>query len=173
MGSDIIIRPAAPGDAAGIARVHVQTWSESFRGMVPDWAIDRYTVQTRTNQWRDWLNNPEWVTIAAIKGDEIVGFACAYSDRSEPGFDVYLNTLYVLNSAQRRGVARDLLRALARDRIAAGGTAMWWLTLRANPACAFYERIGASVLRDQPAPAELGDGVMDRVFGLRDLRALL
>ena len=50
---------------------------------------------------------------------------------------------------------------------------MWLLTLRdANPARRFYERIGAQALREQPAPAVLGAGVMDVVYGFADLRVL-
>ena len=123
--------------------------------------------------WNKWLEQAAWTTFVAESDSQIIGFACAYPDESEPGFDAYLNTLYVLQSAHRRGIARKLLRATAASLIERGLGAMWWLTLRENPACAFYERIGAVVLRDQPAPAELGEGVMDRVFGLRDLRALL
>lgn len=169
----VSIRPATLQDVAGIARVHVQSWDESYRGMVPDAAIDRYTVDVRHAGWQEWLTREEWVTYVAELDGAIVGFACAYPDVTEPGYDTYLNTLYVLRSAQRRGIARELLRALTGRLIERGSTAMWWLTLRENPACAFYERIGASIIREQPAPAGLGEGTMDAVFGLPDLRALL
>ncbi len=173
MSADIAIRPAAFEDVAGIARVHVQTWNEAFRGMVPDWAIDRYTIEKRIEGWNKWLRRDGYVTFVAEDESGIIGFMNAFPDVSEPGFDSYLNTLYVLKSAQGRGIARKLLRAAAASLIAAGKTSMWWLTLRDNPACGFYERLGATLLREQPAPAELGEGTMDRVYGLRDLRGLL
>ena len=173
MSADIAIRPAALEDAAGIARVHVQTWNESFRGMVPDWAIDRYTVEKRIGHWSNWIRRDNYVTFIAEDQSGIIGFVNAFPDESEPGFDAYLNTLYVLRSAQGRGIARKLLRAAAASLIEAGKTSMWWLTLRDNPACGFYERIGATLLREQPAPPELGEETMDIVYGLRDLRVLL
>lgn len=173
MERTVAIRPAVLSDAAGIARVHVQAWDESYRGIVPDAAIDRYSFDVRHGSWRKWLESESWHTFVAENGGEIVGFACAFADTTEPGYDVYLNTLYVLKAMQRRGIARDLLRALARPLLDDGLSAMWWLTLRDNPACAFYERIGAQVLRDQAAPAVLGPQTMDRVFGLDDIRSLL
>ncbi len=166
------IRPATPRDADEIARVHVQSWNESFRGIVPDWSIDVHTFESRGVSWRNWLKRARWTTYVAEDRDGIVAFACAYPDTHEPGYDAYLNTLYVLQRAQRHGLASKLLNAIAKALLAQGHTSMWWLTLRENPACAFYERIGAKLLRDQPAPEELGPGVMDRLFGLDDLRIL-
>ena len=173
MSTDVAIRPAVLQDAAGIARVHVRSWDESYRGIVPDSAIDVYTFERRNAAWNKWLKRDGWTTFVAESESQIIGFTCAFPDATEPGFDTFLNTLYVLQSAQRRGIARQLLRVIAASSIERGRRAIWWLTLRENPACAFYERIGATVLRDQPAPPELGEGIMDRVFGIRDLRVLL
>ncbi len=160
------IRLATIEDATAIAHIHVQAWHESYRGIVPDWAIDRFTPEKRLANWTKWLTHGDWFTYVAQLEGTAVGFACGFPDSTEPPFDAYLNTLYVLRRAQRRGIARLLLRAVAADLRAGGCSSMWWLTLKENPACAFYERIGAAVVRDQPAPQELGEHVVDRVFGL-------
>ena len=162
-----VVRRATAADVEGIANVHVRAWHESYRGMVPDWAIDSRTIDERRANWKEWLQRARWYThVAEVHGD-IVAFACAFADSAEPGYDAYLNTLYVLQRAQRRGIARALMRAVVDDLRAEGRTSMWWLTLKENPACAFYQRVGAIVIRDQPAPAELGPDVVDRVFGLQ------
>ncbi|MEO9169775.1 MAG: GNAT family N-acetyltransferase [Candidatus Baltobacteraceae bacterium] len=160
------IRRADRGDAQAIARVHVQVWHESFRGMVPDRAIDQHTLESRRANWSEWVVRENWFTHVAEIDRAVVGFACAFPDSAEAGYDAYLNTLYVLQTAQQRGIARALLHAAIKDLRAYGCESMWWLTLKENPACAFYERIGGVVVRDQPAPAELGKDVVDRVFGL-------
>ena len=166
MHPSIAIRRARASDAQAIARVHVQAWHESYRGLVPDWAIDSRTVEERRTQWSAWLTNEDWSTHVAESNGVVEGFACAYPDASESGYDAYLNTLYVLQSSQRRGIARALLREVVADLVANGCKAMWWLTLKDNPACEFYTRIGASIVREQPAPPELGETVVDRVFGV-------
>ncbi|HEV7180376.1 MAG TPA: GNAT family N-acetyltransferase, partial [Candidatus Baltobacteraceae bacterium] len=167
-----LVRRANRGDADAIARVHMRAWHESYRGLVPDQAIDRQTIDIRRREWARDLTRDNWFTHVAQIGEEIVGFVCGFPDASEPGYDSYLNTLYVLQSAQRRGIARALLEAVVADLVRCGCTSMWWLTLKENPACAFYERIGAKILRDQAAPAILGAGVADRVFGLAEFSDL-
>lgn len=34
--SGVIIRPARPGDENRIARVHVESWRSTYKGIVPD-----------------------------------------------------------------------------------------------------------------------------------------
>ena len=36
MTAAITLRPARPGDAAAIAKVHVETWRATYAGIVPD-----------------------------------------------------------------------------------------------------------------------------------------
>jgi ribosomal protein S18 acetylase RimI-like enzyme len=131
-------------------------------------------LAVREEAWRRGLERGHAQTHVALVDGEIVGFISAHDEESEPGFDAYVSTLYVLGCAQRRGIARVLLRAVARDLIAAGRHAMWLLTLRdRNPAREFYERMGARLIREQPAPPELGAETIDVVYGFDDLRAIL
>jgi len=168
-----MIRAATANDAEAIARVHVQSWEESYRGVLPDATLDARPVAVRIMHWNDWLNRAgRWTFVNETNG-EIDGFTCAFRNDEEPGFDVVLATLYVLRSAQRRGIARALLRELASELLRAHVRSMWLLTLRdRNPARGFYERIGAELLREEPAPPGLGEGVMDAVYGFRDVAIL-
>ena len=47
----IVIRPATVEDAAGIAEVQVATWRTAFRGVVADRALERLSVEQRTERW--------------------------------------------------------------------------------------------------------------------------
>lgn len=168
-----MIRPATSADAESIARVHVQSWEETYRGVLPDATLDVRPLAVRIEHWREWLaRSGRWTYVSEEHG-EVNGFVCAFASDEEPGFDAVLSTLYVLRSAQRRGVARALLRELANDLIRADMRSMWLLTLRdRNPAREFYERVGAELLREAPAPRSLGEGVMDAVYGFRDVAIL-
>ena len=44
---DVTIRPAAEGDAAGIARVHVRSWQEAYAGIVPEAYLASLDVDQR------------------------------------------------------------------------------------------------------------------------------
>ena len=45
------IRHAEPGDARGIAEVHVSSWRTSYRGIVPDARLDELDVESRVSFW--------------------------------------------------------------------------------------------------------------------------
>ena len=47
----LTIRPAEIDDAPAIARVHVETWRWSYRGIVPEAYLDSTTVQNRAFVW--------------------------------------------------------------------------------------------------------------------------
>ncbi len=168
-----MIRPATFADAQAIARVHVQSWEETYRGILPDATLDARPLSVRVAHWRDWLSRTGRWTFVSESNDEVNGFACAFLNHDEAGFDAILSTLYVLRRAQRRGIARALLREVASELLRAKIRSMWLLTLRdRNPARTFYERVGAKLLREEPAPVSLGEGVMDAVYGFRDVAIL-
>jgi GNAT superfamily N-acetyltransferase len=169
-----MIRAATLADAEPIARVHVQSWEETYRGKLPDHTLDVRPLPVRIRQWREWLSDDRRFTIVHVRDGRVDAFASAFPSDEEPGYAVLLSTLYVLKQAQRGGVARALLRDLATRLTRNGMNSMWLLTLRDdNPARGFYERVGARFLREQPAPAVLGEGVMDVVYGFPDIATLL
>ncbi len=82
-------------------------------------------------------------------GRHVVGFALFFHNYStflaRPG--MYLEDLFVLPGARRRGHGRDLLRAVARVALERGCGRFEWAVLRWNePAIRFYEALGASPL---------------------------
>lgn len=141
----ISIRTANPSDAEAIARVHVAAWRRAYRGLIPDSVIDARTLAVRTEQWRPRLREQERVACVACHFDGgICGFATAVRlDRARDGFDGYLQTLYVSPDLWRRGIGKELLRAIAARLQAGGATNMALRTLRLGAARAFYERLGA------------------------------
>jgi GNAT superfamily N-acetyltransferase len=78
-----------------------------------------------------------------------VGFALFFHNYStflaQPG--IYLEDLFVVPEARRRGHGRDLLRAIARLAVERGCGRFEWSVLRWNePAIRFYESLGAKAL---------------------------
>jgi len=56
----IEIRRATPSDLAGMARVHVETWKTSYRGIVPDAHLDALTYEGDiAHGFGRWLNEPK------------------------------------------------------------------------------------------------------------------
>ncbi|XP_035430041.2 thialysine N-epsilon-acetyltransferase [Spodoptera frugiperda] len=94
--------------------------------------------------------NPPWFFgLIAECGGEVVGHALcnrAYSSWTRRAF--YVEDLYVLPGARRRGVGICLLRELCRMAVQEGVHRVDWHVLQSNSqALAFYSRLGARDLR--------------------------
>lgn len=144
------VRPAIPDDAAGIAKVHVQSWHESYVGMLPQAMLDEQSILTRYREWAADLAPVayRWVYVAVDPREGIVGFVEARyhaSERSDE-YTYEIPVLYVLKSHARRGLGRRLLHALAGALVARGdGPIVLWALANNAPARAFYEAMGGTL----------------------------
>jgi ribosomal protein S18 acetylase RimI-like enzyme len=142
----IRLRPAKVGDARGIARIHVETWRNTYAGILPDRTLVSMTVDGRAAAWRRSLSHiakTEVVLVAEAASDGLVGFASAGRNR-EPvlPFVGEVQTLYVLPDWQNQGIGRKLLEGcFARLGDQGLSSALVWV-LSENPARFFYERMG-------------------------------
>lgn len=152
MRPTVRIRRARAGDAAAIARVHVETWRAAYAGCVPDDYLVRMTERGQAFFWRKHLSRrrPDAAVLVAevsmpeqAAGDVVVGFgSCGRRRSSDLPYTGEVYTLYVAQDWQGRGVGRKLLGELFRT-LDDGGLpdCLIWV-LAANPARFFYERMG-------------------------------
>jgi L-amino acid N-acyltransferase YncA/predicted nucleotidyltransferase len=169
------IRRATLSDIGGIAAAHVAAWRTTYPGIVAQDSIDRRTVEVRIAQWERTLRGerhaPPIVFVAEDAG-EIVGFISGGAIR-EPrqGFDAELNAIYLIESMHGKGVGRQLVQRLAGALVRDGFKSMVVEVLAENPACRFYERMGARLLEEN-------DHAMDdhmypgRMYGWDDIALL-
>ena len=145
---DAIIRTARPEDAPGIARVHTQSWDETYRGLMPDDFLDRMTSDTarerRETSWAQTIEQQREQVLVAEMNSEIVAFASVGPARDHPGYDTELMTLYSLKEVQGHGIGKALLRAIARELQAGSAKNMALWVLDNNPTRAWYARQGAT-----------------------------
>ena len=146
------IRAATEDDAPAIGRVQVETWRAAFRGIVADATLAGLSATERARQWRDLLadrSGARFIFVAQDITDALGGFAAGGPERSgDPNYRGELYALYVLPSHRRRGVGRDLMRAVA-GRLAAAGTRsmLLWVFDANTQARTFYEALGGVVIR--------------------------
>ncbi len=140
------IREAAPDDAPAIGRVHVQSWLESYRGILPDAFMDRMGQENREPMWRRWLTEyaaQNFVYVAEDSAGEVVGFASAGAERDgTAGYDGELYALYLLRRGQKEGLGRGLVEAVAGRLLAEGYHSLLVWVLADNPARRFYAHLG-------------------------------
>ena len=144
------IREAAPADAAGIARVHVESWRTTYPGIMPQEHLDALSVAEREQIWQERLSAPcpSACTFVAETEGEIIGFVHGGKERSgDPDYHAEIQTLYLLQSAQGLGLGRLLLTIAARHLRDSGFPALMLWTHVRNPARGFYEALGGAPVR--------------------------
>jgi len=171
----IVIRRAASRDAEAIARVRIDGWRTSYRGLIPAAYLDGMQVDASTALWDKVLAagpNPASVFVAS-HGDEVIGFA-AGSLLAEPkfGLNTELTAVYLRREFQRVGLGRRLIAAVVDAQRALGAAGMIvWVIAANKPARAFYEALGAELLVEQAYQWD-GMDLLEAAYGWRDLDAL-
>lgn len=147
-----MIRPALPVDAAEIARVHVDSWRTSYRGLLADDFLESLSEAGYTERWRRVIGDGTSCVFVVEEPEGIVGFASGGRERAgESGFEGELYAIYIVAGSQRLGHGRELVRAMAAALREMGLSDLIVWVLRDNvPAREFYERLGGSYVRSQP-----------------------
>ena len=173
---ELSIRPAAAGDANAIAQVRVDAWRATYKGMIPDAYLASMSVDASAALWQRVLGaaSGKASVFVAANGAEVAGFA-AGNLLPEPrhGLDAELTAIYLRPDRQRAGVGRRLVAAVAAAERAQGATGLLTWVIAANKgARAFYDRLGAELLVEQPFQWD-GMDLVEAGYGWRDLDALV
>jgi GNAT superfamily N-acetyltransferase len=109
------------------------------------------------------INSPAEVQLAYAE-DGILGFALYFRTFStflgRPG--IYLEDLYIRESARGRGVGEALLRLLAHRTLEIGGGRLEWAVLNWNEtAIGFYKKMGAAPLDEWSTYRVTGENLQE------------
>ncbi|HYP20288.1 MAG TPA: GNAT family N-acetyltransferase [Chloroflexia bacterium] len=168
------IREATIEDVPAIARVHVDSWRTTYKGIVPQRILDQLTYEGREELWRRVLSpdNSSFVYVAEEDG-QVVGFACGGPAREDeaPNHAGQLYSIYILQEHQGRGIGRRLFEAVVRELARMGLHSMALWVIADNPACGFYEALGGRQAYARQEQAD--DVVLDEIgYGWDDIRPL-
>lgn len=140
------VRFMMPADATDVAKVHVATWQETYRGIMPQHVLNSLSVSDRATALHRKLRRPSPVRhFVAEIGEEIVGFAIVGPSRDEDSSndDAELIALYVHPGAQRRGVGQALLaRAKGAAKEMGCRRLVLWVLKNNNAARTFFRHNG-------------------------------
>lgn len=149
------IRRATTLDAAGIARVHVASWRETYASLLPHAMLAALDVDARERMWASLLAASDPVVALVLeRNGQIQGFA-AFGEQRSPelgaaGYDAEISAIYILAAAQRFGSGRKLIRGSASSLSGSGskGVSLWVLADNRN-ARSFYERLGGQIVGER------------------------
>lgn len=84
-GPPLRVRLAEPTDADGIAEVHVQSWRETYSGLIPDRFMDAEALEMRRRMWASILAlDPPPGTIVVAEGH---GFITDHATLDDPDLE--------------------------------------------------------------------------------------
>src|SRR5579872_7312555 len=78
----MLLRPAEPADALGVALVHVRSWQAAYRGLIDDAYLNGLHAEDRAARYDFTHADPEKpYTIVAVDDGKILGFATIVPSR--------------------------------------------------------------------------------------------
>jgi ribosomal protein S18 acetylase RimI-like enzyme len=167
----IVVRAARPDDAAGVARVYIESWHDTYPSILPTQLLCAMTPRGQTARWQAAIQarGREQVLVAEKSGAGIIAMASFGPSRdSDLGFDGEVYTLYVDPSYFGLGLGRALLRSSFSALGARGySSCVIWAHAK-NPARFFYEKMGGRLIAERTARM-MGDAVPETAFGWRRL----
>src|SRR6185369_323317 len=106
------IRAATLEDAPAIARIHVSTWQEAYRGIVADEHLRNLSVEARQSMWQASIAKGEPRVLVAHETGDIVGWIAFDRSRDEgasaEAAEVW--AVYISPASWRKGIGRGLFR---------------------------------------------------------------
>lgn len=169
------IRKAHLEDAPAIARVHVDSWRQTYAGILSTEFLASLSYSRREEMWHSLLSSSsDTVTFVAVTpSDQIVGFIAAGPEREgDPLYRGEIYAIYLLKEHWRKGLGSRLFVEAARDLRQRGYPALLVWVLKDNPSRRFYEALGGVYLREKDI--QIGEQLLLEVaYGWKDTAQLL
>ena len=141
------IEPVSMTDVKSMARVHIQSWQETYRGIIADSYLDGLSYDHHVALWAQIVQSESSAFLAKSDG-RIAGIAhggrCRAIGPNRAGSGGELFVLYVLKNAQKQGIGRALFDCVHHDLAARGHGGLTVRVLADNPAADFYARLGGT-----------------------------
>ncbi|MFA6238067.1 MAG: GNAT family N-acetyltransferase [Bacteriovorax sp.] len=143
---NITIRRATFEDAAEIANVHINSWREAYKGLLPGDFLDERPLafKNRYELWKKVTVNISQVTFVAESRDHgVVGFINGKNGRDEDLLDhAEVWCIYLLKKYHGQKIGFNLLKAFFDTQSDLGFKKGYLWVLANNPTIAFYEKTG-------------------------------
>jgi GNAT superfamily N-acetyltransferase len=165
------VRQARAEDAASVARIYVDSWHDTYAGIVPTRLLRALTHNGQAARWRSAIRaqGREFVIVAESDAHGLVGMTSLGPARdSDLGYDGEVYALYVDPAFFGQGAGRALMRgAFTVLRGRGFSSCLIWAHAK-NPVRFFYEAMGGRLVAER-VQRMMGDPVPEVAFGWRKL----
>lgn len=148
-----IIRTAVLSDSEGIAAVQIQSWWETYQGIMPQERLDGMSTERSTKHWQANISGAFTVLVAEV-GGRIVGFLSGGDNYPYEGCetglgnacDCELGALYLLQDFHGRGIGKALFKRFAELMKQEQRQSMIVWVAEKNQSTGFYAAIGGKLI---------------------------
>lgn len=167
---DYRIENAVMADATGIAVVNLQSWRETYPGIMPDSILDHLKLESFVTHWEKVIS-AEGCLLVVRMGDEVIGFAAGGKNHPSEGCETNaanaceceLGAMYLLADYHGKGIGKALFNAFKANMRASGYRSKVLWVARENPSCDFYQYMGGKEI-DAKVTTVCGVGIPVKAF---------
>jgi ribosomal protein S18 acetylase RimI-like enzyme len=170
------VRTARPEDAANLARIYIESWQDTYAGMISHTLLGTMSLRAHTARWQATIKSMERNSGTVLVAEEVrfgaIGLCSLGKARDGgAGFEGEVYTLYVDPAFLGRGAGRALLSgAFAAFKDRKLRSCLIWAHAR-NNACFFYEAMGGRRVATRTTRL-LGELTPEIGFGWKRLAAV-
>jgi len=161
-------------DIAGIARVQVETWKKTYKGIISeDFLKSMAYEKAEEHLARIFKEGNSKCLVAKDKAEKIFWFAVYGPERTKKSeYNGELYAIYILHEHQRKGIGKELTKAVAQDLKEMGISSLLVWVIEINPSRNFYERLGGKHISKKKI--QIGNQLIDEIsYGWEDTEIIL
>lgn len=166
-GITMIIREATLADALSIAKVHIDTWRTTYKGIVSDEYLNGLTYDKKEKIWQniidDAMKDEKHIFVAEDEEVGVIGFTSCGPERE--GEDLYkgeIYAIYIIKEFQNRGIGKLLFNRVVEkiNELKIHSMIIWALEDN-HSACNFYKSNGGKKVKEKCI--KIGDGTFKEI----------
>ena len=160
MNAEIFIRAASYDDLADVARIHVQSWQETYMGQVPQNYLDGMDVKARQKKWEEIFrenaaNNNLYLAFDGAKPIGFISFGRGRDQELLDSGEIY--AVYLLREAWGKAAGYTLFKTAEQKLSEQGLNRLYLWVLNSNEnALNAYQRWGGKVDNNMTKGAVIG-----------------
>ncbi|MBC7531516.1 MAG: GNAT family N-acetyltransferase [Oligoflexus sp.] len=145
---NIKIRELVSEDVVDAAKIHVQTFHDTYQGMIPSEKLNEMTDESMIPRWKDIIegNKANLILLGAFLDEKLIGTCASGTPRGEFGFDSELWSMNIPKINQRKGAGKLLFQKSIERLTHEGKKSMYLCCIDKNiNALDFYRAMGGEI----------------------------
>ena len=153
---EYIIRYNRLEDQSQMARIKIDGWQNTYDQIIASKYLKGMDYEEQTQRYYRSFDEYKKRVLVAIKGNEVLGYACFDPKEKAFKYDSELESLYIKNSEHNKGIGTALFKEVSKELLANGRKNMivWCLVDNTN-AINFYKNLGGII--SETKMAQIGD----------------